>query len=135
MNMNIPITALSPEKRSLLISSKTIPKCYLTLTGYNIETDFISYALEIGKMQPNEKECITRTKRTRYSQLLNLYENLSRDESLKFKFRYFPPKKWFNNLSIETAEERLKELKLFVESLTRYPNIMQNIYFISFIEN
>lgn len=135
MHLNIPITALSPEKHFLLASSKTVPKYYLTLTNYNMEKNFISYTMEIGKMQHNGKECTTRTKRTRYSQLLNLYNNLSKDDNLKFKFKCFPPKKWFNNLSIETAEERLKELKLFVESLTQYPNITQNENFVSFVEN
>ena len=135
MNVDIPIAALTLEKRSLLLSSKTTPKIYLTLTGYNIESNFISYTLEIGKMNPKEDGCTTCTKRTRYSHLLKLYENLTRNENINFKYKHFPPKKWFNNLCRETAEERLKELKCFVESLSQCPNILQNSDFIAFVEN
>ena len=120
ISARLPITSLSKEKQIILDSSINLPKFYTYLVSYKINRDFVSYEIEYGvKMNDTEVEVIRTW--TRYSQLLKLYERLSR---LKHDLPMFPPKKWFMNVNEYIAKYRLMAMNPFVK-------IINTIYGIS----
>ena len=125
----VPIQALPPHKLKVLNSSVHEPKFYITIIGYNIHPDFISYTLEVGRMTKDEQYVQIKHTRTRYSKLRELYDSLINDELFKHKLPMFPSKQLFNNLTRETAEMRLPFLTAFVESLTCFIEIRLNKHF------
>lgn len=119
----IPLNALSADKRTLLNRSTNTPKFYITLFDYEITETFIKYMLEIGRQSIfDDKQIYVHHVQTRYSQLLRLYNDITNNQSFtSFNFTEFPPKKWFNNLTTETANERLSQINMFLHSLNKLP--------------
>lgn len=125
----VPIAAISQGKMKLLKESVYDPKFYITIIDYAIHPTFISYRLELGRLSVDGEYICIKHVQTRYSQLYNLYWSLQKDSTFKHTLPPFPPKKWFNNLTRETAEQRKRDMSPFVESLNRYIEVRLNPLF------
>lgn len=116
---DIPIQALSIQKRSLLDKSLAIPRFYSTLIDYSINSRFISYVIELGVELEYNIIHVSKI-HTRYSVIRRLYDNVSSD---MIHLPTFPSKQWFYNLSKDTAEYRMKTMEPFISSLNMYKTL------------
>ena len=126
---SVPVEALSPRKRSLLQQSVHTPSFYITFIDYGVHPTFVSYRLELAIMSADGSNVNIKHVQTRYSQLHRLYHSLLADPLFKHNLPPFPGKLWFNNLTRETAERRMKDMSPFVESLNKYIEIRLNPIF------
>lgn len=126
---SVPIEAISQHKRQILDSSVHDPKFYITIMDYSIHPTFVSYKLELGRLSPDGRTVYIKHTQTRYSQLYNLYYSLNNDPLFKHTLPPFPSKKWFNNLTRETAEQRKRDMTPFIESLTCFIEVRLNPLF------
>ena len=125
----IPLEAISQEKKMLLYQSVIDPKFYITIISFNVHPTFISYKLEVGVLTIDKKECMIKHVQTRYSQIKSLYDSLKNDSHFHYNLPSFPGKKWFNNLTRETGEDRMIKMNPFIEFLNKIPSIRSNNIF------
>lgn len=128
-NNVIELGILSIEKRRMLDECTVEPKFYTIILRYEILNDFICYVIEYGSLLPSGKSVLIKNVRTRYSKLLELYENLKSNYSKNLPS--FPAKQWWGNVNEQTAKYRVLTMNPFVKILNQFPGIYVNKYFVN----
>ena len=70
----LPFSVLGRTKTQLINSSLITPKFYTTIVDYELNDGFVSYVIECGIIMSGFINVEVNRFRTRYSQLLQLYE-------------------------------------------------------------
>ena len=124
----ISIKAIQPFELRLLTQSVTKPSFFINIIGYEVLEHFVCYKCEINVLRENGETIDVKFTRTRYSILLDLYNNV-RNSFVGVDLPSFPPKIWFNNRNEQVAKDRMIKLQPFINSLNKIPNITSNAIF------
>ena len=110
------VSSLAESKRRLLEQSTSIPKFYITIEDYNITTSHTIYNLEYGILDPVKKEVKVYHTNTRYSKLLQLYEEVKAIYGTN-NLPSFPGKKYYGNNTDSLAKQRISQMTPFIYTL------------------
>lgn len=97
---------------------------------------FVLYMIQV-RMECNEAELIvenTAAIERRYTDLLNLFENLKKDHAALLNDVTFPKKKLIGNFSPSLIEERSKAFETFLDYIVTVPALRDSEYFLEFIQ-
>ena len=120
----IEITTLDRIKSQLLSQSQIIPKFYSIITEYKINNTFTTYKIEYGVMEPNGKQVHVCRTMTRYSKILELYNEV-KSMFKSSKLPSFPAKRWLCNNTETLAKERLTQMNAFIQQLNLFPGVQE----------
>lgn len=113
------IQLLSRTKLEILNQSLFRPKFYSTIIEYEIGDTFTMYKLEYGILDSDGKHIQIYRTRTRYSILLQLYEEMKHLIG-NSNLPSFPPKRYCGNNTNKLATERLIQLNQFVQKINTF---------------
>nr|AGM32443.1 PX domain containing protein [Coptotermes formosanus] len=122
---------LSYEKRRMIDNSLDAKSIYLTVesSGMDPKSKTVYYQIEVGVFIEGNINIHVVT--LRYSQLSLLNSELTKSKSEWFQNSQivFPPKSWIQKSDPTFLSDRLEKLKLYLECLTKIPNITSNSTF------
>lgn len=97
---------------------------------------FVLYMIQVrmecndAELEPENTAAIER----RYTDLLNLFENLKKNHAALLSDVTFPKKKLIGNFSPSLIEERSKAFETFLDYIVTVPAIRDSEYFLDFIQ-
>lgn len=121
----LPLSSLSPSKRSLLQKSSIRPPTYLSVEGtdYDPLIQATLYELEIGVLYGTD--IIVQRTMYRFSSLKKLDDRL-RPRLYNIKLLMpFPPKRYFGNFKKDFVDERAAQIHFYLQGLMRIPGIQK----------
>lgn len=114
-----------------VLSAKVLPQS----EGNNAKK-FVLYMIQV-RMECNEAELEEGKEAAierRYTDLLNLFENLKKDHAALLNDVTFPKKKLIGNFSPSLIEERSKAFETFLDYIVTVPALRDSEYFLEFIQ-
>ena len=128
------LSSLSPKKLEMLKSSQSIPRMYIMLSSYEIDTqeNAVFYLIEVGVEKGSDIE-IHRVRR-RYSAIKEFDDQIRVEYSDSRFLMPFPPKKFFGNMEKEFITKRYNELSVYLSNLVKIPRLTKAFEFLKFFE-